>query len=115
MLNGVNLGEDFHSKQLDSQVGGVGAVVTNPINNPYKNIDRNLLIDETVLSNEAVNLYQKEQDIRKFSTLVMSDPQDLSHEAIIDNLFSEGVCDPLSDEIMSELANNKNLLKDLSF
>ena len=112
MLNGVNLSDELNSSQLKEQIG-VSSVATNPINNPYKNIDRNLLIDETAISNEAVNLYQKEQDVMQFSKLAMSDPEDLSHEEILTDLFNKGVSDLFSDEAMEELANNQRLIEDL--
>ena len=76
MLNGVNLGDELNNAQLKNQIG-VNGIVTNPIKNPYEKIDRNLLIDETAISNEAVNLYQKEQDVKQFSALAMSNPEDL--------------------------------------
>ena len=115
MVNGVNLGDEVNNTKVDHQIGGIGSVVTNPIhNNPYKNIDRNLLIDETMVSNEAVHLYQKEQDIKQFSTLAMSNPEDLSHEEIIQGLFNKGVVDPLSNEAAESLSINQRLLDDLS-
>lgn len=113
MLNSVNLNNELNSSSLDSRVGGVNGVVANPINNPYKNTDKSLLIDETAVSDEALNLYQKEQDINKFNTIAMSDPQDLSHEEIIAGLFNSGVSDPFSEEMVEELANNQKLMDDL--
>lgn len=113
MVNGVNLNDELNQSKLSDQIG-ISGVVTNPINNPYKNIDRNLLIDETAISDEAVNLYTKEQDVKKFNSLAMSDPDDLSHDEIISNLFDKGATDPLSDEALQELSSNKRLLNDLS-
>lgn len=110
MLNGVN--NELNSSSLDNKIS-VNGVVTNPINNPYKNIDRSLLIDETAISNEAVSMYQKEQDINQFNKLAMSDPEDLSHDEIISGLFTNGVSDPLSDEMAEELSVNPKLLEDL--
>ncbi len=115
MLNGVNLSEDINNSKLNSQLGGVSGVVTNPINNPYKNLDKSLLIDETAISKEAINLYQKEQDIQRFSALVMSDPEDMSHEQIVSGLFEKGVKDIFSDETIEELSQNNKLLEDISF
>ncbi len=114
MLNGVNLNDNLENAQLNNQLS-VSGVATNPINNPYRNIDRNLFIDETAISNEAVNLYQKEQDVKQFSALAMSNPDDLSHEEIIANLFNKGVSDPLSDESLSGIVNNSKFLEDISF
>jgi len=113
MVNGVNLNDELNNTQIDRQLG-VSSVATNPINNPYRNIDKNLLIDETAISDEAVNLYQKEQDVQKFTALMMSDPNDMSHQDIIDSLFSKGLSDPFSDETLQELAGNQNLLGDLN-
>ncbi len=113
MLNGVNLGDELNNAQLKNQIG-VNGIVTNPIKNPYEKIDRTLLIDETAISNEAVNLYQKEQDVKQFSALAMSNPEDLSHAQIIANLFEKGVSDLFSNESISALSNNQKLLNDLS-
>ena len=113
MLNGINNKDLLLNTQIDKQ-NEIGAVTTNPIKNPYLNLDKNLLIDETDFSPEAVNLYESEQDVKKFNTLAMSDPTNLSHEDIIANLFSQGVLDPLADNIISQLSENKNLLRDLT-
>lgn len=112
MLNGVNVNNELSGSSLDSRIS-VNGVTTNPINNPYKNIDRSLLIDETAISDEAVNMYQKEQDVNQFNALAMSNPEDLSHEEIIAGLFNSGVSDPLSEEMAGELSDNQRLLEDL--
>lgn len=114
MVNGVNINDELSNSKLNGQLDGISGVMTNPINNPYKNVDKNLLIDETAISNEAVKLYEKEQDVKQFVNLVTSNPDDLSHDDIVTGLFNKGVCDPFSDETVTELASNKNLLNDLS-
>lgn len=112
MLNGVNSNDSLLNSQIDRQAE-VNSVITNPIKNPYKNADSAFLIDETAISNEALNLYQKEQDVKQFNNLAMSDPNDLSHEEIISNLFNKGLTDPFSDEALSSLVDNEKLLSDL--
>ena len=114
MLNGINNNELLLNGQLDRQ-SEAGAVTTNPIkNNPYSKLDKSLLIDETAISSEAVNLYEKEQEVKKFNTLAMSDPENMSHDEIIANLFSKGVLDPLADNVITQLSQNEDLFKDLS-
>lgn len=113
MVNGINVNDELNSSQLDAHINGVNSVVTNPISNPYKNIDKNLLIDETAVSTEAINLYQKDQDIQKFKSLAMSDPEDLSHEEIVAGLFNKGGIDPFSDAAVEEISGSPKLLKDL--
>lgn len=112
MVNGVNLNDELNNSKLNEQIG-VNGVVTNPINNPYKNIDKSLLIDETAISDEAVTLYQKEQDVNQFNALAMSDPEDLSHEEIVSGLFNKGATDVFSENVLSELSSNNKLLSDL--
>lgn len=114
MLNSVGINEDLNNSQLNGQLG-ISGVVTNPINNPYKNLDRNLLIDETAISDEALNLYQHEQDVKQFTELATSNPENLSHEDIIAGLFSTGgASDLFSDEALEELSGNQRLLDDLA-
>lgn len=112
MLNGINNNENLINSQVEKKLE-VSGVTTNPIKNPYKNADSNLLVDETAISNEALKLYQKEQDVKQFNNLAMSNPDDLSHEQIIDNLFKKGLSDPFSDDALSGLVNNQKLLSDL--
>lgn len=116
MLNGVNnnINEDLNNAQLQNQIG-IGSINTNSVTNPYKNLDKNLLIDETAISSQAISLYQKDQDITKFNNLAMSNPEDLSHEQIVEGLFNKGVTDIFSDEVLSKLSNNKQLLSDIDF
>lgn len=114
MLNGVNNNnEGILNSQLDRQTE-VSSVVTNPLKNPYQNTDKSLLIDETAISGQAIKLYQKEQDIKQFTNLAMSNPEDLSHEDIIANLFDKGVVDPFSDDVFGELSQNQKLWNDLA-
>lgn len=113
MLNGVNNKEGILNSQLDKQTE-VSSVVTNPLKSPYQNLDKSLLIDETAISNQAINLYQKEQDIKQFANLAMSDPEDMSHEEILANLFDKGVVDPFSDDVFGALSQNQKLWNDLA-
>lgn len=81
--------------------------------NPYANVDKNLLIDETNISNEAMDMYQRDLDIKRFSALAMSDPEDLSHNLLVaQNVF--GAQDTSFDnKIFEGIFNNKVFLKDL--
>lgn len=65
------------------------------------------------LTKKAVKLYEKECDIKNFSKLVLSNPEDTSHNELVNNLFDDGVTDPFVDEKLSMLADNKRFLKDL--
>ncbi len=65
------------------------------------------------LSKRALKLYENQQDIKKFSQLVLSDPENTSHEEMVNQLFDKGIFDPLEDEKLERLADNSKFLRDL--
>lgn len=65
------------------------------------------------LTKNAINLYERQTDIKNFSKLVLSDPDNNSHNEIVDKLFSKGIIDPLEDEQLFDLSDNKRFLRDL--
>ena len=66
------------------------------------------------LSKHALNLYERKTDINNFTKLALSDPENLSHNKIMDELFGQkDVVDPFSEEELFGLSNNERLLKDL--
>ena len=81
--------------------------------NPYADIDKNLLIDETNISNEAMSLYQRDLDIKKFTTLAMSDIDDLSHNTLVaQNVFNK-MDSNFENTIIEGIFNSKTFLDDL--
>lgn len=72
---------------------------------------KNVFLDK--LTQNAVKLYERECDIKNFSKLVLSDPENKSHEKIMDELFSNGIVDLTEDEKLAELSDNKRFLRDL--
>ena len=52
-------------------------------------------------------------DVRNFTKLALSNPENQSHNEIMDELFSQGVIDPSDDEKLMELSNNSRFLRDL--
>lgn len=66
------------------------------------------------LSKHALNLYERKTDVKNFTRLVLSDPENTSHNKIVDELFSKnGTVDPYSEESLFNLSNNEKFLKDL--
>lgn len=65
------------------------------------------------LTTNAVNMYERQNDIKNFSKLVLSDPENHSHNEIMDELFSKGIIDPLEDEKFLKLSDNSRFLRDL--
>lgn len=78
--------------------------VTNPIE------DNEFL---TSMSKHALKLYEKQCDIKNFTKLALSSPDDTSHNERVEQLLKDGVFDPLEDTVIEELAKNKDLWDDL--
>lgn len=67
----------------------------------------------TKLSKQAVEMYERKSDINKFSQLVLSNPENTSHNELMNDLFENGVVDPFEDFKLAQLADNEKFLKDL--
>jgi len=74
---------------------------------------RNPYVDKTEISAGAIELFQKDCDIRKFNKIAMSDMDDFSHLERMQELFSDGVVDAFEDDVFAELVNNPKLWSDL--
>ena len=72
---------------------------------------KSVLLDK--LTRTAVNMYERKCDIKNFTKLALSDPENNSHNKIMDELFAKGVIDPSEDEKLLELSDNTRFLKDL--
>ncbi len=65
------------------------------------------------LTKNALNMYEKKCDVKNFTKLVLSDPENTSHNDIVNELFSKGIIDPSDDEKLLELSDNTRFLRDL--
>lgn len=66
------------------------------------------------LSEHALTLYEKKSDVKKFTKLAMSDPDNDDYKQIMDDLFSnKRILDPLEESYVVEMVGNDNFLKDL--
>ena len=130
MLNGINNENNnlnnlnLLNTQLTEQAEGTGA--TKPIEgskvNPYEK-DKNYLVDETIISNDAMRKYmeeiiakqnqelEKQNDIKNFTNLVMNTEVDMDR---MNELFKNGVEDPFERFDTDKLVDNEKFLTDLN-
>ena len=99
------IAKKFNIKSISSK-----STVTNPIDKKSSDVENEFLAR---MSKHALNLYEKQCDIKNFTKLVLSDPENTSHNQLVENLLKDNVFDPLEDKVIEELANNEDLLKDL--
>lgn len=76
-------------------------------------VDSNFYIDSSDISNTAMKMYERENDISKFTKLATSDPEDNSATELVQNLFANGVTDPFEDSTLSLISSNQALISDL--
>lgn len=86
------------------------SVAMNPIEVDFENRKSVFL---SKMTQNAINLYERQADIKKFTKLALSDPENKSHNKIVDALFSHGIVNVEDEEKLKELSDNTRFLKDL--
>jgi len=66
------------------------------------------------MSKHALNLYERQTDINNFTKLALSNPENTSHNELVEKLFSDkSIVDCMSEEALFELSENKRFLDDI--
>ena len=116
MFNNINDNntEYFYNSQLERQnnIVNLALLRANAQKSSYVNNDK-VYVDRSEISSNAIELFQKDCDIKKFNKIAMSDADDLSHLDRMKELFAEGIVDVYEDDVISELVTNSKLLNDL--
>ncbi|MDD3237574.1 MAG: hypothetical protein PHV37_05695 [Candidatus Gastranaerophilales bacterium] len=112
MLNGINNSTDLQKQQV-SQTTGMDKTGILGKSNPFEKIDKNLLVDELDISQNAFKLYEKDLDIKKFTKLAISDPENNSHNSQVAEKIASGDIQFDDNEIINSLFNNNKFLNDL--
>ena len=75
---------------------------------------KNPYVDKTEISANAMQLFQKDLDIKKFTKIASENPEDLSYMEEMQELFKNGIVDPFEENALSELVTNSKLWDDLN-
>jgi len=114
MFNNINDNSKdiLYNSQMNnlSNVINLAAVRANYQKN---NISSNPYVDKTEISSNAMELFQKDLDIKKFTKIATSDMEDTSHLEKMQELFQSGVIDVYEDDVLSSLSSNSKLWDDL--
>ena len=110
MFNNIN---DNNLLQLDnaSNVINIANVRSSLQKSGYS---KNPYVDKTEISANAMQLFQRDLDIRKFAKIASQNPEDISYLEPMQELFSQGVVDPFEEDVLSELVTNSKLWDDLN-
>ena len=115
MLNGIynndNVSNNTNYISRESNIVQVSDAQKKYATSPFQNSH---FIDVMQISSDALNLYQKEQDIKKFADLALSDTEDSSHLDLINEAFSKGALSPFIEDSLEGLLNNQKLWDDIN-
>ena len=111
-INNENNGFLYNNSQLGnaSNIINLAAVRANLQKTGYNS---NPYIDRTEISSNAMEMFQKDLDISKFTKIASSAREDSSHLEMMNKLFDEGVIDVYEDDVLSSLVTNQKLWDDL--
>lgn len=98
------------AQKLNTQKAKYAQGMINPLETAY-NQPKNDFLDS--LTKKAVEMYERKCDIRNFSKLVLSNPENTSHNDIVNGLIENGMIDPFEDDKLAFFADNEKLLRDL--
>ncbi len=93
------------SQSLD-RIKGLG------VSNPFNEDNNGFFIDESRISNAALEKYQKELDIKTFSDILYQTDEKASNELVLQQAF-EGILSIDDTDFLSELLDNEDLLNDI--
>ena len=110
MLNGISA-QELANKNLVQETDI--EKIQNKNKNPYAEIDKTLLIDESIISKEAIKLYQRDLEVKKFTNLALSNPEDTSHNKLVMEKVFQADDGEFSEKVIEGMFNNRNFLKDL--
>lgn len=109
MYVGINM--KFIDKFLKSKNTKTSKLSAKGVSNPIADSQDNEFLNH--MSKHALDLYEKKCDIKNFTKLALSNPENTSHNQLVEQLLKDGVFDPLEDSVIEELSKNKKLLDDL--
>ena len=107
------IGQKEQNKEILTQ-GAALEKVQAAKSGPYSAIDKGLLIDESNISKDAIALWERENDVRRFVKFVLPNPEeDKSAEELVRKQGLERVLSVDDDETLFELLSNEKFLEDL--
>ena len=74
--------------------------------------DKNFFIDQSDISQAAFEKYKKEEDVKKFSEILLQSDEKEATQRVLEEIFSQKYSID-DDEFLNELLNNEEFLNDI--
>ena len=82
------------------------------LKNRYQDNDLNYIVDESEISSEAYQKYERELDIKRFSQILLDTDEKEATERVLKKAF-DGTISISETDILGDLVNNNDLLNDI--
>lgn len=102
----ANNSEIIDQSQSLDRIKGLG------VSNPYEADKSKFFIDESSISNDALEKYQKELDVKTFSDILFQTDEKAANDLVLQQAF-EGILSIDNTDFLSELLDNEDLLNDI--
>ena len=106
--------DKIQGNQADSvsQSASLDRIKEIELKNHYGANDINYIVDESEISDEAYRKYERENDIKHFSKILMETDEQEATELVLKKAF-DGTISINDTDIISDLVNNSDLLNDI--
>lgn len=84
------------------------------VSGKYNTDDRDLFVDESNISDAAIKLYERENDVKKFTELALSDAEDNSADALVLQKAFDGEISIDDDDAVFSLLSNEDFLNEIA-
>ena len=102
----ANNSEIIDQSQSLDRIKGLGTT------NPYEADKSKFFIDESSISNAALEKYQKELDVKKFSDILFQTDEKAANDLVLQQAF-DGLFSIDDTDFLSELLDNEEFLNDI--
>lgn len=102
----ANNSEIIDQSQSLDRIKGLGTT------NPYES-SKDYFIDESHISNAALEKYQREVDVKTFSEILKQTDENAANELVLQQAF-EGILSIDNTDFLAELLDNEEFLNDIS-
>ena len=111
MIDKINDNNLLNTQSALQETTASQAVASSAIRNAYGKSSANL-VDETDISQEAMNLYQREKEISQYSKYYNEISEEEATNKVVD-LMEKGIIDISEEELAESMFNDISLLNDL--
>ena len=106
--------DKIHGAQTDSitQSTSLDRINEIALKDHYKDNDSNYIVDESQISQEAYDKYIREQDIKRFSKILLESDEQEANNLVLKKAF-DGTISIDDDDFLSELIDSSDLINEI--